>query len=535
MYMFRYFLELPLNQQLFIITVILVLSFVQAFIYRFKALSIFFSLVILNIFLFLFLKAFSTYSLQVHLFYYSPSFLLSLLVYNLFLKKEVDTKDPMWSVSFKTTTGKDISLENIKRGVLILGSAGAGKTESVFVPLLKHTAEKGFSVLNYDYKDGELTEIANYFFQNSGFSIYNVIPHKPELSHRINPILPAYLDSSEMVSELVSVFFSNTRSKGSDKNFFQDVPESVLAGTIWRLRCDYPHFCTLPHAISVCITKEPQELADFLEKNPQSRILASPFFDSLIAKDQMAGVKASLSNELRKFAFPSIFYILSDNEVNLNINNPASPALLNLINSPDREFTQSSFLALIFTMTIKLMQKRGMRPSTLMLDEAATLNIPNFSRIPAAMRSYNIATIYSLQDKVLGTERYGDAVTRAILSNLSYQFIGKTNDPESVKHYKQIVEEIEKKNYSKSYGDGLMAKGESRTTESYRETSKYKNQDFFGLKTGEFIVLSDGKDHKVKLKLTPFERVTLKVKHHVTSHDLERNFNDILLQSKSLI
>jgi type IV secretory pathway TraG/TraD family ATPase VirD4 len=150
------------------------------------------------------------------------------------------------------------------------------------------------------------------------------------------------------------------------------------------------------------------------------------------------------------------------------------------------------------------------------------------------MRSYDIATIYSLQDKVLGTEQYGDIGTRAILSNLSYQIIGKTNDPESVRHYKQIVEEVKKKHVSKSFGDGLMTNGATRKTESFKETTKYKNQDFFGLRTGEFITLSDGKDRKVKFDLLPFERISLKVRNHITPQDLENNFNQILKESESL-
>jgi type IV secretory pathway TraG/TraD family ATPase VirD4 len=46
-------------------------------------------------------------------------------------------------------------------------------------------------------------------------------------------------------------------------------------------------------------------------------------------------------------------------------------------------------------------------------------------RIPATLRSYDIATIYVMQDKIQNDMMYGDKASKAILSNLSYQFFGK--------------------------------------------------------------------------------------------------------------
>ena len=129
---------------------------------------------------------------------------------------------------------------------------------------------------------------------------------------------------------------------------------------------------------------------------------------------------------------------------------------------------------------------------------------------------------------------YGYVTVRSILSNLSYQIIGKTYDQESVRYYKQISEEIEKKKYSRSYGIGIISKGEARRTESSHETSKYKNQNFFGLKTGEFIVFSYGEDNKVVFTLENFERITLKERNHLIPTDLDNAYNKIINKSLKL-
>jgi len=66
--------------------------------------------------------------------------------------------------------------------------------------------------------------------------------------------------------------------------------------------------------------------------------------------------------------------------------------------------------------------------------------------------------------------------------------------------------------------------GDTRTSEGTRETSKYKNQDFTGLKQGQFFVFVDGKDKLYNFDLFPFKRLELKVKHHITEKDLNDNF-----------
>ena len=512
-----YFLKLSVIEKSIFILIILVISIAQYLALRLRIFWSLIGIILIHVLLAVFLIRVSNYSPVIHLFYFVPaaSGTALLLLFFPIRKRNNNRNISPWEITLPVRRGKEIKLENIKRGLAIFGSAGAGKTESVFVPIIQHAAKAGVTGVNYDYKDGELTEIVNYFYQDSKIKTYNIVPHRPEVSHRVNPVHARYIDSPEMVNELVSVLFSNLRKKHSgDKGFFQEVPEATLSAVIWRLKSEFPFYCTLPHAIAICMVKSAKDLAKFIEPNAQSRLMAAPFFDSLEAHEQMAGVKASMSNDLRKFAFPSIFYVLSKNEVDLDVNHPDSAAMLNLVNSPGKENTLSPFLALVFTTTVKLMQQRGRLDSYLLMDEAATLNLPAFSRIPATMRSFNIATIYSLQDKVLGTEQYGDTGIRAILSNLNYQVIGKTNDPESVKYYKQIAEEVEKKQFSKSYGTSLIPKGETRKTESSRETSKYKNQDFFGLDTGEFIVFSDGKDRKVQFELQSFERTGVSSKNY---------------------
>ena len=80
------------------------------------------------------------------------------------------------------------------------------------------------------------------------------------------------------------------------------------------------------------------------------------------------------------------------------------------------------------------MQIRNRPASFLLFDEGTTFYIDGISKIPATIRSYNIATVFSIQDMALARENYGDVITSSLLADFSYQMIGKANDPDSVRY-----------------------------------------------------------------------------------------------------
>jgi type IV secretory pathway TraG/TraD family ATPase VirD4 len=129
------------------------------------------------------------------------------------------------------------------------------------------------------------------------------------------------------------------------------------------------------------------------------------------------------------------------------------------------------------------------------MEEAPTIKLPNMHRIPATLRSYDISTIYVMQDKIQNDLLYGDKASKAILSNLSYQFFGKVNDPDTAKYYERFFELVKQPTTSINRGHNLNF--DTRITKGEKEVSKQKAEVFFKLKEGEFIVFADGIDKKV--------------------------------------
>jgi len=539
----NYFEQLTLIAKLILVVVVLVVSLLQFLALSFKIKYYWRILLILFVqsLVYLFFTMFYSYSLPLHIAIFVLASLLSiifLLLTGTTFLSDAGKIDPIWSVKFPIRNSSPLIMQNIKRGIAIFGSAGSGKTESGFVPILKHAGERNIPCLCYDYKNGEITEIAHFFFQNSTIKQATIIPHSPMYSDRVNPFLPKYIPTEQHLRQQTKLIFANLKKvdnvKESGSSFFDKIPEPTLAAVIWRLKVDYPEMCTLPHAVALCLVKTPTEIVDFISKNPYSRAIGSPLVDSLISENQVAGVKASLSLPLTDLALPTIFWVMSANDVDLDINNPENPTFLSIVNDPRLERINAPFISVIISTAINSMQIRNRPASFLLFDEGTTFYIDGISKIPATMRSYNIATVFSTQDRALAKENYGDVITSSLLANLSYQMIGKANDPDSVRYYKNISEEIEKRTVSKSFTNSVIG-GDTRTSEGTRETSKYKNQDFTGLKQGQFFVFADGKDKLYNFDLFPFKRLELKVKHHITEQDLNDNFNRIMEDVKDII
>ena len=539
----NYFQQLTLISKLILIVVVLVVSLLQfaTLSFKLKYYSKILFILVIQAGVYLFFHFFNSYSLPLHSGIFITAGLLSiifLLITGSKFRSIADKIDPIWSVKFPIRNSSPLIMQNIKRGIAIFGSAGSGKTESGFVPILKHAGERNIPCLCYDYKNGEITEIAHFFFQNSTIKQATIIPHSPMYSDRVNPFLPKYIPTEQHLRQQTKLIFANLKKvdnvKESGSSFFDKIPEPTLAAVIWRLKVDYPEMCTLPHAVALCLVKTPTEIVDFISKNPYSRAIGSPLVDSLISENQVAGVKASLSLPLTDLALPTIFWVMSANDVDLDINNPENPTFLSIVNDPRLERINAPFISVIISTAINSMQVRNRPASFLLFDEGTTFYIDGISKIPATMRSYNIATVFSTQDRALAKENYGDVITSSLLANLSYQMIGKANDPDSVRYYKNISEEIEKRTVSRSFTNSVIG-NDTRTSEGTRETSKYKNQDFTGLKQGQFFVFADGKDKLYNFDLFPFKRLELKVKHHITEKDLNDNFNRIMEDVKDII
>ena len=464
-----------------------------------------------------------------------PVLSVAMLFYALYSSEPRNKTNKKYQVRFLTKSGT-FKIDNVKRGASVIGSAGSGKTESVVYGFLKHFRENGFCGVIHDYKDFELTEMAYPLFADSN------VPMKiisfDRIIHRVNPIAPKYLENEESVNEVSRVLIENLleqRESGTTgtTKFFNDAAEGLIGGLIWKLKADYPQFCTLPHLIAIYQMLDTDSLVQFLQTNTTSRAMADAFISGKDSERQTAGVKSTLANALKRISTQRIFMALSADEVPLNINSEDNPAVISVVNNPKFETSYSPVIATIIHTITKQMSVRNSKPSFLLMEEAPTIRLLNMHRIPATLRSYDIATIYVMQDKIQNDMMYGDKASKAILSNLSYQFFGKVNDPDTAKYYERFFEII--KNPTKSVSKAAnIFKTDTRITKGEREVSKRRADIFFRLKQGEFVTFADGKDKKVQFKLSKIQRELPQESKQYSEADLRANFERVYDEVRSI-
>ncbi len=464
----------------------------------------------------------------------APTAFLNLMLY-VFVepKKWRNQEQQKYKASFKVR-GTTLVLENIQRGVSIIGAAGSGKTESVVYNFLKHFREHEFSGVIHDYKNFEITEIAYPIFKSANIP-FDIISFGPFYG-RVNPIAPRYITSREYVHEIARVLLENLlelreSSYNGASQFFNNAVQGLLAGMIWRLKTKFPDYCTIPHLIALYQRLSTKSLVQFLSSDAQSKAMADAFIRGVGSERQTAGVLSTLGNAFAKISTPPIFYTLSKDEIDLDINTGEEFGIISIVNNPKLETSLSPIIATIIHAITKQMSIRGGNPSFLLMEEAPTLRLPNMHRIPATLRSYDIATIYVMQDKIQNDMMYGEMASRSILSNLSYQFFGKANDPRTAKYYEQFFEVVKKP--TKSINTGYSLNFDTRVTQGEKDVAKTRADAFFGLTQGEFVVFFDGKDKKVQFKQPKMDKFLPKPLE-ISEEELEAHFDLIFKQVKEL-
>lgn len=390
-----------------------------------------------------------------------------------------------------------INVENIFRGILILGGAGAGKTFTLIEEIIDMAIQKGFTGLIYDFKmnanfsdrrdEWSLTRHAYKAFIKSGSkqahkNLDGKWPHpqsldhdrrmlwvinwrNPKYSHQVNPIHPVYMESQSFANEYALTLLQNLKPEWiKTRDFFADSAIIYLKAIFWFLRCQFPESCTLPHAVTIALMSHSKVLAMLsLDKQCHEIVSSLLVAEQKNAEAQLAGAVASLQIPVDKVNSPEIFWVLSGNDFSLRLNDPESPGILALGNDPELKETYGPVAALIATVCKKVMNRPSMLPSIYLLDECPTLAIPNLSELPATGRSNKICTIVCGQDKSQFVVNYGKEQTDTLIANLGTHFYGQLNDLDTAKMASEVIGTREKENRSINQGKSL---GESLSRNS---------------------------------------------------------------------
>ena len=328
-----------------------------------------------------------------------------------------------------------INVVNPFRASLVLGTPGSGKSYAVVNSYIKQQIEKGFALYCYDYKFPDLSEIAYNHLLNhlDGYKVkpkfYVINFDDPRKSHRCNPINASFMsDIADAYEASYTIMLNLNRSWISKQgDFFVESPIILLAAIIWYLRIYQDgKYCTFPHAIEF-LNRRYEDIFPILTSYPELENYLSPFMDAWLggAAEQLMGQIASAKIPLSRMISPQLYWVMSDSEFTLDINNPEEPKILCVGNNPDRQNIYGAALGLYNSRIVKLINKKGMLKSSVIIDELPTIYFKGLDNLIATARSNKVAVCLGFQDFSQLVRDYGDREAKVVMNTVGNIFSGQ--------------------------------------------------------------------------------------------------------------
>ena len=399
-----------------------------------------------------------------------------------------------------------INVVNPFRASIVLGTPGSGKSYAVVNNFIKQQIEKGYSMYVYDFKFPDLSMIAyNHLLNNlDGYKVkpkfYVINFDDPRRSHRCNPIHPDFMtDISDAYESAYTIMLNLNRTWVQKQgDFFVESPIVLFAAIIWYLRIyQNGRYCTFPHAIEL-LNRKYEDVFPILTSYPELENYLSPFMDAWQggAMEQLAGQIASAKIPLSRMISPQLYWVMSDSEFTLDINNPEEPKILCVGNNPDRQNIYGAALGLYNSRIVKLINKKGMLKSSVIIDELPTIYFKGLDNLIATARSNKVAVCIGFQDFSQLKRDYGDKEAAVVMNTVGNIFSG------------QVVGETAK-TLSERFGKVLQKRQSITINRQDKSTSINTQMDSLippskisGLTQGMFVgSVSDNFDERIEQKI----------------------------------
>lgn len=369
-----------------------------------------------------------------------------------------------------------INIEQPYRGIWVVGVPGSGKTFSIIEPLIRQESAKGWSMAVYDYKFPTLARKLFYQFeknkilgklpQHSTFNIINFVD--VEYSRRVNPIQNRYINSvgeaSETAVTLMEALQKGGKSGGGGADdFFKKAAENFLAACIfffvnydirpydkdWNLLTEKKRkitvdgkekeetyyvnkagvetplyrekgrYADLPHVLSF-LQEEYTTIFNVLMTDEKIASLIAPFQTALKNKamDQLEGMVGTLRIYVSRLITPEAYWVLSGDDFDLKISDPANPSYLLIANDPKMEAIITALNAVILNRLVSEVNtgEGKNNPVSIIVDELPTLYFNKIDRLQGTARSNKVAIALGFQSKEQLEKDYGKEVAGALLN-----------------------------------------------------------------------------------------------------------------------
>jgi hypothetical protein len=443
-----------------------------------------------------------------------------------------------------------INIINPRRGVLILGSPGSGKSWFLIEPMIGQLIRMDRALFVYDFKYPALTQFTYGQWamdQRSGSGrtrFYCINFSDLSHSHRCNLIDPATLQNkNDAMAISETILLSINRIWAARRGeFFVESPMNYLAALVWFLR-NYKEgaYCSLPHVIELSKASY-GEVFTILNAEIETRGLIGPFKEAFMNKtmEMLDGQVASARIPLSRLDSPDFYYVLSGNDLDLDINNPGSPAVLCLGGDPQRQEALAPVLSLFIDRLNKRINKPDRYPSAIVLDEFATVRATSTLTTIATGRSNDIIPILATQDLTQLTRQYSHDEAYQMMNTCGNLICGQVNG--------ETAKWVSHRFHANAFLKSTVSVNSNDTSVSQTEHTEdaVTQATLAQLSSGEFIgVVADDPDTRLAIKgfhasvkKDPGSKTlqpSLPLVAAVTAEIIRENFDRIVAETEEIV
>ncbi len=396
------------------------------------------------------------------------------------------------------------------RAVLVLGGQGSGKTYTCFNPAIYQGLEKGFSLCVYDYAYPDLSKTvfnglvnalqSNKYTFGKRFNGEPIIPEFNLLnfedlrrSSRCNPFIPKYMNSIDECHTMCKNILYNLNKSWTTKegDFWSTSAVNLLTTYVWFLRIiernnpDHPilsQVCTLPHAITL-LTVDINEVIRAISNEPELDAYSNMFVQGLKnqAGNQIAGQIASVQAGLAPLSSPNVSWIMTGNDMELEINNPDSPRIITMGNYTPKATVYGAALSVYMSIIMKRSYLYRERKFAIIIDELPTIFILGLDDYISTIRKHLGCVWMGIQDIEQLVKNFGKAAADIIVNTCGTIMSGLVNGS-TAERISKMFGKTEQENYSTSVGKDNTSVNLSTQTKELLPPAK-----IMSLSQGQFV------------------------------------------------
>lgn len=405
------------------------------------------------------------------------------------------------SYKFETVDNETLKVHSAEQHMGVVGGTGAGKSDSVLKPTIEQHVNYQLPALIYDAKP-ELPLTKTVYTCFSKFieqgneikvplKIFNISNHKQ--SFRINPLDKNYItiNDSTKVTELVTSFITNLNPEWRGENSKRD-HWFISARTVWvslitRFIVDdkIRSKLSLPVLWELIMTDKIGAVFEFIKEKPESYKKFSPVLVSAQGNmKQFTGeFTSSMSGLSSLIGDKYLYWLLSADEINLDINSEENKTFLSIGGNNGTPETHTPIIATIISLIMSYFREPDKLPILFQLDELYTIYLEHLAKDANLFRSNGICMQIGVQLKTMMDDMFGKNKANNIMGACGNQFYGMGNDVGTAEFLEKMLSDVEKVNYNYTDSDSGSSKGQSlknKKAKNIREINAQLAGEFTG-------------------------------------------------------